>query len=214
MKNSISKISKKQIKAEDEINIVKLCKEKVCESKVQVEQNLREKERSIVLLEERGKLCGDLNKQKEIAREIKKIEESAEIKKRDLSVYIEFDTLFTRLLDRLDSLYMNRRFKYIIKIIPEKRLPSMVLNPNKIEQLINLLKQIIKECDNAITKYRIAFTNLNKDYEESKGMQRILDDQYSNTDRDIEEMLKRWNNAVEDVVESETSAVNNNHNRI
>ncbi len=136
-----------------EMNVVKSCRDNYLEKLEEVQRKIDETEVQLKLLMERGKLSTDISEKKSIAREIKKIRDNLEIMKDDIGCFQDNVDMFDELLTLLDSFFLHERFKYIVKKIPEKKLPIMVKDPDRREEVNDLLLSLLEDFNTAWQKY-------------------------------------------------------------
>lgn len=139
------KVFKIEKRAAYEFNIVKNCRQNFFEKLQETKVAVNDLEASQALLIEKGKLCENENEKKFYAREILKIREKLNIKNDDAKNFQDNVDLMDELITLLESFLLNERFRYIVKKIPEKKLPKMIRNPQKQDALTDLLISLLND---------------------------------------------------------------------
>lgn len=139
------KVFKNEKRAAFEFNVVKSCRQNYFEKLQDTKVAIKELEAQHVLLIEKGKLCDSETEKLFFAREIKKIREQISIKNDDAKSFQDIVDLLDELITLLESFLINERFKYIVKKIPEKKLPKMVRDPQKQPALTDLLISLLND---------------------------------------------------------------------
>lgn len=139
------KVFKNEKRAAFEFNVVKSCRQNYFEKLQDTNIAINDLEASQALLIEKGKLCENENEKKFYAREILKIREKLSIKNDDAKSFQDIVDLLDELITLLESFLINERFRYIVKKIPEKKLPKMVRDPQKQPALTDLLISLLND---------------------------------------------------------------------
>lgn len=139
------KVFKNEKRAAFEFNVVKSCRQNYFDKLQDTKVAIKELEAQHVLLIEKGKLSDSETEKLFFAREIKKIREQISIKNDDAKSFQDIVDLLDELITLLESFLINERFRYIVKKIPEKKLPKMVRNPQKQNALTDLLISILND---------------------------------------------------------------------
>lgn len=138
------KVFKIEKRAAYEFNIVKNCRQNYFEKLKETQSNINKLEVQETLLIEKGKNCDETEK-KFYAREIKKIRECLDIKKDDFNNFQDNVDLLDQMITLIDSFILNEQFRYIVRKIPEKKLPKMVRNPHKQYEINDLLTSLLND---------------------------------------------------------------------
>ena len=139
------KVFKNEKRAVFEFNVVKSCRQNYFEKLQDTKVAIKELEAQHVLLIEKGKISSSETEKLFFAREIKKIREQICIKNEDAKSFQDIVDLLDELVTLLESFLINERFKYIVKKIPEKKLPKMVRDPQKQPALTDLLISLLND---------------------------------------------------------------------
>lgn len=203
------KMSRTKKQAIYEINVVKSCRENYLEKLEEIKKKTEEISAQIGVLIERGRLSSNVTEQKELAREIKKLRDNFEILKDDQSCFQDNVDMFDELETLLNSFFIHERFRYIVRKIPEKRLPIMVKDPDKREEVNELLLSLLGEFNNSWKKYLL---NMEKRKEERERMRKTKDifrERNETSDKEIDSIMDEFksDNATEALEDISTEMV-------
>ncbi len=203
------KMSRAKKQAIYEINVVKSCRENYLEKLEEIKKMTEEISAQIGVLLERGRLSSSEAEQKELAREIKKLRDNLEILKDDQGCFQDNVDMFDELETLLNSFFMHERYRYIVRKIPEKKLPIMVKDPDKREEVNELLLSLLEEFNNTWQKYLLS---MKKRKEKREHMQRAKDnfrERNETPDKEIDSIMGEFKsgNATEaaEAVSAETA---------
>ena len=147
MSNTEQRVPKIKLRATQEINVVKDCKQDFETRADERKRKLEEANARMGVLEALGGNTTNEDELDRIANEMAELEENIEYYKEDYENFTATAKMFGDLLRDLESFYVNNQFKFIVKKIPEKKLRALADNPNKMEKLIKLLMSIQKAAD-------------------------------------------------------------------
>ena len=198
------KMSRAKKQAIYEINVVKSCRENYLEKLEEIKKMTEEISAQIGVLLERGRLSSSEAEQKELAREIKKLRDNLEILKDDQGCFQDNVDMFDELETLLNSFFMHERYRYIVRKIPEKKLPIMVKDPDKREEVNELLLSLLEEFNNTWQKYLLS---MKKRKEKREHLQRVKDnfrERNDTPDKEIDSIMDEFKSgnateAAEDV---------------
>ena len=198
------KMSRAKKQAIYEINVVKSCRENYLEKLEEIKKMTEEISAQIGVLLERGRLSSSEAEQKELAREIKKLRDNLEILKDDQGCFQDNVDMFDELETLLNSFFMHERYRYIVRKIPEKKLPIMVKDPDKREEVNELLLSLLAEFNNTWQKYLLS---MKKRKEKREHLQRVKDnfrERNDTPDKEIDSIMDEFKSgnateAAEDV---------------
>lgn len=156
MASSGEKVPRLKKQAIYEVNVVRACRDEYLAKLDELQKKIDEEKAKETVLLERGKLSSDVVEQGRIAREIKAIRDTLQIMGEDYDCFQDNVDMFKELLTLLDSFFMHGRFRYIVKKIPEKRLPDMVKDPDKREEVGDLLLSLFEDFNTAWQKYLLS----------------------------------------------------------
>lgn len=200
------KMSRAKKQAIYEINVVKSCRENYLEKLEEIKKMTEEISAQIGVLLERGRLSSSEAEQKELAREIKKLRDNLEILKDDQGCFQDNVDMFDELETLLNSFFMHERYRYIVRKIPEKKLPIMVKDPDKREEVNELLLSLLEEFNNTWQKYLLS---MKKRKEKREHMQRAKDnfrERNETPDKELDSIMDEFKsgNATEDAEDVST----------
>ena len=200
------KMSRAKKQAIYEINVVKSCRENYLEKLEEIKKMTEEISAQIGVLLERGRLSSSETEQKELAREIKKLRICLDMMKKDEEHYRNDVDMFDRFVILLDAFYRNERFRYIVKMIPERKLARMVKNPNKHDKVTAILTSLFKEFNNAIQKFVIDVHNEQEEWEHITKVGEIFDERNERADKELDSIMDEFksSNATEDAEDVST----------
>lgn len=198
------KMSRAKKQAIYEINVVKSCRENYLEKLEEIKKMTEEISAQIGVLLERGRLSSSEAEQKELAREIKKLRDNLEILKDDQGCFQDNVDMFDELETLLNSFFMHERYRYIVRKIPEKKLPIMVKDPDKREEVNELLLSLFEEFNTTWQKYLLS---MKKRKEKREHMHRAKDnfrERNETPDKEIDSIMDEFKSgnateAAEDV---------------
>lgn len=200
------KMSRAKKQAIYEINVVKSCRENYLEKLEEIKKMTEEISAQIGVLLERGRLSSSEAEQKELAREIKKLRDNLEILKDDQGCFQDNVDMFDELETLLNSFFMHERYRYIVRKIPEKKLPIMVKDPDKREEVNELLLSLLEEFNNTWQKYLLS---MKKRKEKREHMHRAKDnfrERNETPDKELDSIMDEFKsgNATEDAEDVST----------
>ena len=200
------KMSRAKKQAIYEINVVKSCRENYLEKLEEIKKMTEEISAQIGVLLERGRLSSSEAEQKELAREIKKLRDNLEILKDDQGCFQDNVDMFDELETLLNSFFMHERYRYIVRKIPEKKLPIMVKDPDKREEVNELLLSLLEEFNTTWQKYLLS---MKKRKEKREHMQRAKDnfrERNETPDKELDSIMDEFKsgNATEDAEDVST----------
>lgn len=211
MANSSGKMPRVKKQAIYEMNVVKSCRDNYLEKIDELQQKIDETDAQLKLLLEQGKLSTNIEEKKSIARDIKKIRENLQIMKDDIDCFQDNVDMFDELVTLLDSFFLHERFRYIVKKIPEKKLPSMVKDPDKREEVNDLLLSLLEDFNTTWQKFVMG---MKKRKEKRAHIQRVKDnfrERNDKPDKEIESIMAEFETNEEEVIEStDTKKINRN----
>ena len=206
------KVTRVEKQAIYEINVVKSCRENYLEKLEELQRKIDETEVQLKLLLERGKLSTDTSEKKALAREIKKIRDNLEIMKDDIGCFQDNVDMFDELITLLDSFFMHERFKYIVKKIPEKKLPTMVKDPDRREEVNDLLLSLLEDFNTSWQKY---LHGMKKRKEKRAHIQTVKEEfreRNDTQDKELDAIMAEFESSDEDESSStETKKTNKNN---
>lgn len=150
---STKKPTRIEKRARYEISVVESCRNNYLEKFGDTNDKIEVANAQLSVLLERGRLSHEKSEQIAIAHEIRKIRDALEILKDDADCFQDNVDMFDELLTLLNSFFMKERFGYIVRKIPEKKLPAMVRNPDRREDVNELLMSILQDFQTAWQKY-------------------------------------------------------------
>lgn len=185
-----------------EVNVVKACRDEYIEKLDELQRKIDEEKAKETVLLERGKLSLDKGEQERIAREIKAIRDTLQIMKEDYDCFQDNVDMFKELLTLLDSFFMHGRFKYIVKKIPEKKLPEMVKDPDKREEVGDLLLSLFEDFNTAWQKYLLSMRKRKEKRAHIQKTKENFRERNETPDKEINSIMAEFgaNNAEESIV--------------
>lgn len=139
------KMNRNQKKAEYAIRVGQTCKSK-CEGDIyglRVERG--ELTTSITVLKERICATSDPILQENLMSEIEDIEFDLKQNERSIEKSENLTKLLRRLISLLKTFYREQQYRYITKKMPYRKLPKLIQDPNKIEQVSETIKNLYQE---------------------------------------------------------------------
>ncbi len=134
-----------QKKADYAIRVGQTCKSK-CEGDIyalRVERG--ELTTAITVLKERIRATSDPILQENLVSEIEDIEFDLQQNERSIEKSENLTKLLRRLISLLKTFYREQQYRYITKKMPYKKLPKLIQDPNKIEQVSETIKNLYQE---------------------------------------------------------------------
>lgn len=186
------KMSRTKKQAIYEINVVKSCRENYLEKLEELKKMTETVEAQIGVLLERGKLSSSELEQRELAREIKKLRDNLEIMKDDESCFQDNVDMFDELEILLNSFFLHERFRYIVRKIPEKKLPLMVKDPDKREEVNNLLLSLLEEFNITWQKYILGMKKRKEKREHMEQAKKNFKERNATPDKEIDSILDEF----------------------
>ncbi len=196
-------------RADKEMKIVKSCEEYYRDSIKAVDLKIKDDQDEIASLMEKIRIASTKDQQVELAIKVQDFKRilSNHLKQKDQ--YIKLESMLRQLYNSLEIFYDNGKYKLIVVKIPEKKLPKLVRDVNKVGELFELIKKLVKQYNDEVIKLRKLYEDANKnldDLEKSfNATQTILDDKYGSTEdsvADIINMSKAGASSVADLTSS------------
>lgn len=202
MNTRVEKVPRIKKQATYETNVVKSCREKYNEKLLETQRIVVEANAQLAVLLEKGRLSSDEEEKRNLAREIKKIRDNLQKIKVDQECFQDNVDMFDELLNLLNSFFMHERFKYIVKKIPEKKLPLMVKDPNKREDLNNLLFSLLEEFNKTWQKYLLSMKKRKEKREHIEKIRKNFQERNETKDKEIDSIMEEFGKPEEIIFES------------
>lgn len=187
------KVPRVKKRATYETNVVISCRDKYNEKLTELNSEIEEITAKLSVIMEKGKLSSDRTEQETLAREVIKLRDHLQILKEDKDCFQDNVDMFDELIILLKSFFVHERYKYIIRKIPEKKLPNMVKDPNKREELNGLLLSLLEEFNKTMQKNLL----LKKDRKQKRShLQKAKDnflERNDKPDKEINSVLEEFN---------------------
>lgn len=193
------KVFKNEKRAAFEFNVVKNCRQNYFDKLQDAKVAINELEAQHVLLIEKGKLCNSETEKLFFARDIKKIRDQLGIKNDDAKGFQDIVDLLDELITLLESFLINERFRYIVKKIPEKKLPKMIRNPQKQNALTDLLISLLNDFYAAQEKYLHALKERQAKRTHLMKVKTEFRERNDEHDADISNILNELNDSTQEV---------------
>lgn len=195
-----------------EINVVRSCRDNYAEKLDDLQKEIDEMSAVLALKWEEGKASVDAEERKKLAREVSQLKDRLDIKKNDAECFQDNITMLEDLLVLLDSFFAHERFRYIVKKIPEKKLPSMVKDPSKIEEVNELIFSLLDEFRDRWQKYLILMKKREEERKHRKNVDAVIKERNERNDAGADEVLAEWDAAAPVKAQSTatTKKLNNN----
>ncbi len=207
------KVSNKQQRAQGEFNIVVMCRNKQQMILSKIEMQAAELKSSINLLIEKGKLAHDDDEKKNIARQIKNLRDTLKRVSREEENVRSTVELFDRIIQALQT-FMNREaYGFIIRKIPERKLPVLANDFSKREQLNKLLVSLLEKLDDDFKRRKVADNEMQKRIKTNEGMMDIFDERNQLDEPELNDIMKELETDTEVVIVAE-KAEQNDTNRL
>ena len=207
MAGSTKKVPKAKKRAIGEINVVKECRDTYAQKCAEQKQKIADIKLRLDVLRERGALS-DLDERKEIAGEMFRLKNNLEILTDDLDCLRDNVDLFDELLTLLDSLFVHDRFKYIVKKIPEKKLPALVADPDKRDEVNELLISLLEECTVAWQKHLLQLKRRKEKRRHLQRTKQIFRERNEPSDDDIQAIIASFGTADNEEASTATQKKN------
>ncbi len=193
-----------------EMNVVKSCRDNYLEKLDELKRKLDEANAQLTVLLERGRLSTDENDKKAIAREIKKIRDNFQIMKDDADCFQDNVDMFDELETLLASFFMHERFKYIVRKIPEKKLPLMVKDPDRREEVNDLLLSLLEDFNTAWQKYLLSMKKRKEKRAHIQKAKENFRERNETTDKELDSIMAEFETDMEETVAGETPKYSRN----
>ncbi len=119
-------------------------------------------------------------------------------KEKQLQRYRSTLDLLEKLLYTLEIYYSYEDYRYIINIIPEKRLPKLVKDPNKIGEVYDLVLEMLKKFNTESQLFEIIEQEAKESQKREKEKTEITEDLYGSSQKNREkEALERRKQLLE-----------------
>lgn len=181
-----------QKRANKEIGIVKICGEKYDDKISELE--MRQKDAKLFIDQLKTDIVN--TQDQTLARKLcnKKNMQEMQLKNRELLItkFNNTENLLEMLLNMVELLYAQEMYKYIVKVIPEKRLPKMVRDPNLVDAVYDLVNGLIKEFYESIKGDLVKYQKGTEEWTRLSGVMDNFDSLLGNNnakaDREIERL--------------------------
>lgn len=210
------KVPRIQRRAQYEVNVVRICSEKYDRMLIDAQKKVFALESKVNLLIEQGKLALNETEKKNLAREIKNLRNSIALRNREIESIKSTVELFDQLLTALDVLESREDYRYIVRKIPERKLPNLVKDLGKRDQLNELLASLLDKLDMDNRRRAISDNEAAKARKAREEEQNEFYGRNSADESDLNEIMKEFETDTEVVIaieESEQNATNMTANK-
>lgn len=180
-------------KAVEEMNIVVACRDKYAITLEELKRSIEESKAKLAVLMERGRLAYDQETKIELARQAKKIKDTLEYLKDDAECFQDNVDRFDDLKTLLDSFFNHERFRFIAKKIPGKKLPAMVRDPNKSEEVNELLLSLIEDFNEAWQLFKLGQKKREERRRHLSETKKIFRERNETKDPELDDILAEMN---------------------
>lgn len=202
------KVPRIQKRAQYEVNVVRICSEKYDRMLVDAQKKVFELETKVNLLIEQGKLALNETEKKNLAREIKNLRNSITLRNREIESIKSTVELFDQLLTALDVLECREDYRYIVRKIPERKLPNLVKDLGKRDQLNELLSSLLEKLDMDNRRRAISDNEAAKVRKAKEEEQKEFYGRNSADESDLDEIMKEFETDTEVVIATEKNDAN------
>lgn len=181
--------SRAERRARKEISVVVACRDKY-EDKIAVLKAEADRIRKAIdVLKEKVLVAPDESVKLDLASEIKSLKRVLDNKEQLIQSFRSIKSMLDEMLNVIDAIYQQEQYSYIIKAIPERKLPRMIRNPNNIEQVFDLANKMLKDLKESLHKILIVDRNATQERKRIETKDQVIREQVGVYQDDLYDLI-------------------------
>lgn len=156
---------RKAKKANEEINVVRACMDNYTEKRNKLDEQMSLIQNEIEVCTEKIRLGTDTRELDRLADRILALQDNLKILDMEQTTISGIINVFDKLINLLEQFMLQEQYMYIIKTIPEKKLPKMVKDPKKIKDVYGIVTKLLEAFHEAWRRHSLAREKYKEDSE-------------------------------------------------
>ena len=203
---STKKMSRIERRARKEIGIVGACRDNYDDKVSSLKKERDTIKAAIDVLEEKIAATNDEERQLELVREIEGEQERLNTTNPLLKTFINIQVAFKKLCAILEAMMAQELYSDVVKKIPEKKLPKLVRDSRKNEELYTIINNLYSNFKDALARRNVAYEQFVKTNEHIDNVYNAMNEQISDssskkTEEHLKEILARKAKSAPNVAE-------------
>lgn len=197
-------------RATKEIRVVEACRDNYGDKIAVLKSESDRLRKAIDVLKEKILIATDQDVKLDLARELQSMQRVVDNKSQLIESFRSIKSMLDEMLNVIDAIYQQEQYSYIIKAIPERKLPRMIRNPDNIEKVFDLANKMLKDLKESLHRILLVDRNATQERKRIETKDKVIREQVGAYQQDdlyqlinsIEQERKQVSEKLEDATKA------------